>query len=276
MTDLTSAASHFKFGRNWESYAQLIDANAIAEAEAGLVRLLGPDGVAGRSFIDIGSGSGLHCLAAIRLGASHVTAVDIDADSVRTTKAVLDRYAPHSNPLVAQASVFDLDSDILGRFDVVYSWGVLHHTGDMQRAIHQASRLTADGGLLAVALYRRTLCCRLWRLEKRWYSQASPQRQAQARAIYETLLRWKMRMQGRNYRQWVDTYHSRRGMDYLHDVHDWLGGYPYESISPAGVDRILRPLGFEHLRSFTRRGLQIGLQGSACAEYVYRRSGAVH
>ena len=267
MTDLTSAATHFKFGRNWESYAQLIDADAIEKAEAGLMRLFGPSDVKGRSFIDIGSGSGLHCLAAIRLGAASVTAVDIDADSVRTTQAVLDRYAPHSNSHVAQESVFDLDSTTLGRFDIVYSWGVLHHTGDMRRAIRQAGRLTADDGLFAVALYRRTLCCGLWRLEKRWYSRASEQQQARARRIYETLLRWKMRLQGRDYRATVETY-GRRGMDYSHDMHDWLGGYPYESISPVGVDRILRPLGFERVLTFSRRGLQIGLQGSACAEYV--------
>ena len=75
---LREAGSHFAFGQNWASYADLIDEERVAEAERGLVRLLGPDGVKGRTFLDIGCGSGLQAAAAIRLGAARVLALDID------------------------------------------------------------------------------------------------------------------------------------------------------------------------------------------------------
>src|SRR5262245_34405282 len=92
--DLKDARTHFAFGENWASYAELIGDAEIASAEQGLVRLLGLDGIRGRSFIDVGCGSGLHALAAIRLGARRVLAVDIDADSTRTTASILRAHAP--------------------------------------------------------------------------------------------------------------------------------------------------------------------------------------
>lgn len=87
--DLTRAESHFAFGRNWAEYAGKITEAEVREAEAGLLRLMGGERLEGKRFLDIGSGSGLHSLAALRLGAREVLAVDIDADSVATTRAVL-------------------------------------------------------------------------------------------------------------------------------------------------------------------------------------------
>jgi SAM-dependent methyltransferase len=121
--DLTLAESHFAFGRNWAEYAAKITEAEIRAAEAGLVRLLGGDRLDGKRFLDIGSGSGLHSLAALRLGAREVVAIDIDADSVATTHAVLSRFFPQGPWRCQEKSVFELKPEEWGDFDVVYSWG---------------------------------------------------------------------------------------------------------------------------------------------------------
>ncbi|MCA3275110.1 MAG: class I SAM-dependent methyltransferase [Methylobacterium sp.] len=122
-------------------------------------------------MLDIGCGSGLHSLAALRLGAARVHAIDLDRLSVETTRDLLGRYAAGEAWTVEELSVFDMAG--LPQYDIVYSWGVLHHTGAMRRAIGEAAARVAPGGLLCLALYRRTPFCGLWRIEKRLYC-ASP------------------------------------------------------------------------------------------------------
>ncbi|MCX7900996.1 MAG: class I SAM-dependent methyltransferase [Burkholderiaceae bacterium] len=273
--DLTQPETHFAFGRNWVAYAEKITAAEIAEAEAGLERLLGGEDLEGKRFLDIGCGSGLHSLAAVRLGARDVLAVDIDADSVATSHAVLSRWAPGGHWQVQRRSVFELDSEGARTFDVVYSWGVLHHTGDMKRAICHAAAMTAPGGLFIFALYRRVWMDWFWRWEKRWYAHASSSAQRHARSVYRVLFRLGLSATGRRFSDYVASYRSNRGMDYEHDVHDWLGGWPYESISPPEVEALMRKLGFSQVREFARKGgvlgRHTGLFGSGCDEYVYRK-----
>jgi 2-polyprenyl-6-hydroxyphenyl methylase/3-demethylubiquinone-9 3-methyltransferase len=269
---LPNAATRFAFGDNWASYAALVDEERLVEAERGLVRLLGPEALRGRTMLDVGCGSGLHAAAAGRLGAARIVAIDLDPRAVETTRAVLARHAPVVPAEVRQADVFDLDPKTAGQFDVVYSWGVLHHTGAMGEAIGRAAAMVASGGLFSFALYRRTRLCGMWAYEKRWYAAARPRAQAMARRIYLILLRAKFAVTGQDFAGYVASYKSARGMDFLHDVHDWMGGYPYESITPAEVDARMRKLGFEHVRSFTQAP-SLGLFGSGCDEYVYRRVG---
>jgi SAM-dependent methyltransferase len=262
---------HFAFGQNWASYATLVDEARLADAERGLIRLLGPDGLRGRTFLDIGCGSGLHAAAAARLGAAHLLAVDYDPQAVETSRTVLARHAPGTAAEVRQQSVFALHPDADGQFDIVYSWGVLHHTGAMHDAIRRAAAMVKPGGLFAFSLYRRTPLCGAWRREKRWYAAASPRAQAAARRIYVTLMRLRFALTGRDFKAYVADYHNARGMDFGHDVHDWMGAYPYESITPDEVAVLMRDLGFAPVRSFTEH-TPIGLFGSGCDEYVYRRA----
>jgi 2-polyprenyl-6-hydroxyphenyl methylase/3-demethylubiquinone-9 3-methyltransferase len=68
-------------------------------------------------------------------------------------------------------------------------------------------------------------------------------------------------------------------MDFYNDVHDWMGGYPYESISSCEVDDSMRSTGFQALRLFLSKGRKIlgrdvGFFGSGCDEYVYVRKGS--
>lgn len=271
------ADSHFAFGENWASYAKHIGPEQIAEAERSLRRLLADESLTGKRLLDIGCGSGLHSLAALRLGAREVLAVDIDEKSVATTRGVLRQHAPLGRYAVECVSVFDLDPEIHGQFDMVYSWGVLHHTGDLDRALRCASHMVAPGGLFIFALYRKTLMCTFWKIEKRWYAHAKPATQKFARILYLSLYRAGLWLRGRQFKDHVNSYKTR-GMDFYHDVHDWLGGYPYESISPREVSDKMTQLDLAPMRSFVHLGRlgrllgrNIGFLGSGCDEYVYLR-----
>jgi SAM-dependent methyltransferase len=266
--NLLSQDAHFAFGKNWASYANLVTEAQIQDAVAGLQRLAGGD-LAGKRFLDIGSGSGLHTLAALILGASEVVSIDIDPDAVATTRLMLEAHAAGRPWKVLERSVFDLDPTSMGKFDVVYSWGVLHHTGDMYRAIRTAAALVAPEGQFIFALYRRTYMCWFWKIEKRWYASASSRAQGAARSVYIALRR--LRKAG-NFGSYVENYRFvNRGMDFYHDVHDWLGGWPYESISPVQVSRLMQQLGMQQVRAFMHEGTTTGLFGSACDQYVYAR-----
>lgn len=266
--DLTAQQSHFAFGENWASYAKLVTEAEIEEAVKGLQRLVGGR-LDGKRFIDIGCGSGLHSLAALRLGAAEVLAVDVDPNSVSTTEGLLASQAPGKSWRAVEESVFGLKPEVLGGFDVVYSWGVLHHTGDLIRAMRSAAGLVRPGGMFIFALYRRTKLCWFWKREKRWYSQAGRVGQAAARAAFILLLRMKLARHNRSFREHVAKYKGNRGMDFYHDIHDWLGGWPYESISPAEVHALMRALEMEQIREFAVPYMPRGTFGSGCDEYVY-------
>ena len=93
--------------------------------------------------------------------------------------------------------------------------------------------------------------------------------------MYVTLFRLGLRLTGRRFADYVDAYRGNRGMNYYHDVHDWLGGWPYESISPDEVATRMTGLKFMPVRIFARKGRfwgrGSGIFGSGCDEYVYKK-----
>jgi 2-polyprenyl-3-methyl-5-hydroxy-6-metoxy-1,4-benzoquinol methylase len=163
----------FEFGENWRSFLNRLDDHRIGDAERSLKWLLDCEHLDGKRFLDIGSGSGLSSLVARRLGAD-VVSFDYDPQSVNCAATLRDRFFPNEpHWLVEHGSILDPGFlSNLGRFDVVYSWGVLHHTGAMRDAIGNAARLVKPGGILALSLYRKTALCWFWTLEKRWYCRA--------------------------------------------------------------------------------------------------------
>lgn len=262
---------HFAFGKNWASFAEKISEQHIMEAERGMVRLLEEDALKGKSFLDIGCGSGIHSLAALRLGASRVVALDYDIDSVRTTQELLCKYAPAGSQYeVSEGSVFSLPSE---HFDIVYSWGVLHHTGNMIRALECAVSVIRPGGLFVFSLYERLLFDWFWRIEKKWYSQASSQAQNFMRNVFIVLLKIKLFFMRKNFSDYANSYLYNRGMDFSVDVHDWMGGWPYESITPLEVDMLMSKYGLVSVynRNLGKYMRPFGFFGSGCIEYVYRR-----
>ncbi len=263
--------THFAFGDNWSDYARTITPAVMDQACRDLGRLIPPEDIEGRRFLDIGCGSGLASLAALRAGAREVLALDLDPASVATARRLLAAEAPEAAWSAREVSVFDLDPEAEGRFDIVYSWGVLHHTGDMWAALERAARMVAPGGLMAVALYRRTPLCGLWTLEKRLYARAPAWLQAAIRVPYKLAFCLGLLASGRSPTGFIRDYAGKRGMSWHHDVHDWLGGYPYDSTTPEETSRKVAGFGFVQVRCFTRPPVALGLFGSHCDEFVFRR-----
>jgi 2-polyprenyl-6-hydroxyphenyl methylase/3-demethylubiquinone-9 3-methyltransferase len=264
----------FSFGENWLAFLEHLDEVRIAEAERSLQVLCGVERLDGKRVIDIGSGSGLFSLAARRLGAV-VHSFDYDPQSVVGTQMLKDRFfSGDASWTVEQGSALDRSYiSGLGTFDIVYSWGVLHHTGAMYDAIANAALCVNSGGLFVFALYRKTRLCGIWTREKRWYANASPAAQKLARAVYIISLRLGFLAVHRDFDAYVKGYKNNRGMNFTNDVHDWLGGYPYESIAPAEVASLMKTLEFEYVRSNTKP-YSTGVFGSGCDEFVYRRVSA--
>lgn len=265
-------ATRFGFGKNWRAFLDRFEERRALEAVDSLRDLLQVEDLAGRSFLDIGCGSGLFSLAARRLGA-RVHSFDFDRDSVDCTSSLREENRPGDPDwTVERGSILDpAYLEGLGHFDVVYSWGVLHHTGAMFESIRNAAERVAPGGLLAIALYRKTRLCWLWKLEKRTYTRLPGAAQSLVRALWIQRIRLTFFLKGKSFARMVADYPERRGMDFHSDVHDWLGGYPYESIEPDAARDCVQVLGFELTNERVLDRKSWGFSGSGCDEFVFRR-----
>jgi SAM-dependent methyltransferase len=262
---------HFKFGRNWAKYARNIDESNLNQAIVDLIRLLGTDDLSEKTVIDIGSGSGLHSAALLSLNPLTLESVDYDLESVRTTRRLISNLGSSADINIKQADILDFDSFHGEKYDVVYSWGVLHHTGDLDLALKNSASLVNSGGILAIALYRKTFFCKLWKIEKRIYSKMPALIQRVVFTLYVSSFAIDYSIKGKgNFLSYVKSYKVSRGMNFYTDVHDWLGGYPYESISPEELRNKMKVLGFLESRSFTHAP-GLGLFGSGCDEFVFSK-----
>ncbi len=240
----------FGFGANWSQYLAHIDENRIETAKQSLLNMLKTENLSGQSFLDIGCGSGLFSLAAVRLGAK-VRSFDYDPDSVACACFLRGRFAPASDWDISGGSV--LDSAFLGglgRYDIVYSWGVLHHTGSMWNAIENATAMVARNGKLFLSIYHDSgLATRAWRAVKHTYVHSPPT--LRKSIVYLALIRlWgpavvRNLMSGRStIAAWRNYDQNGRGMSAWTDVVDWVGGYPFEAAKPEQIVRFLARLGF--------------------------------
>jgi SAM-dependent methyltransferase len=268
--NLKLAESHFSFGENWLGYASQVDEPAIVAAEEGLLKLFPRETLAGARMLDIGCGSGVHALAALRLGATALAAIDIDPNSVKAATRLLEDAPPSVKKDIRVLSIFDAEPEELGLFDIVYSWGVLHHSGAMWEAVERASRFVRPGGLFGLALYEKRPTCGFWTVEKKFYSRAPGLVQKAIRGLYKGAFYAGLIATGRSPFSYVRSYKSKRGMSFHHDVHDWLGGYPYESATIEEVRSRLRDWGFEIVRLHPATP-GFGLFGTGCAEFTLRR-----
>jgi 2-polyprenyl-3-methyl-5-hydroxy-6-metoxy-1,4-benzoquinol methylase len=241
----------FGFGDNWRRFLENVDDACIEHAQQALCSMQTIEHLRGRSFVDVGSGSGLSSLVARRLGAS-VLSFDYDPDSVRCTRALKARYYPgdsdgHADWRIERGSVLEPEYlKSLGSFDVVYSWGVLHHTGAMWQAIDNVTPLVAPLGVLHIALYRTERSSPYWLKLKQLYNR-SPAALARLLlggfALYSIA---RLLLRGQNPWRVIRDYPiTGRGMSWIRDVEDWLGGLPYEHATPEEVRDFLGARGFD-------------------------------
>lgn len=255
----------FKFGENWASFSRYLDETRVVEAEQSLKDLFGLETLKGNSFLDIGCGSGLFSIAAARLGAQRVLGLDIDPVSVQTSRENAKRWLDDQNGVsFVQGSALDASQmEVLGTFDFVYSWGVLHHTGDMERSIENTVRRVKPGGLLMIAIYNRHSSSAGWKAVKWLYNRSNRFGQKLLIWIFTPVI---------FVAKWIATGENplkvRRGMEFMHNVIDWVGGYPYEYASIDEMKSILEGFGFDVLK------VNPATVPTGCNEFVCKHLGS--
>ncbi|MDR2588751.1 MAG: class I SAM-dependent methyltransferase [Spirochaetales bacterium] len=271
---MSQEEKHYEFGKNWKRFLSLLSEERIGYSEKSLIEYLGADNFAGRRFLDIGSGSGIFSLCAKRLGAA-VHSFDYDEDSVNCTRELQRKYFPQSREdgswIIEQGSVLDeAHMEKFKDFDIVYSWGVLHHTGDMEKAFRLASKTVKPGGILFISIYNDIgWKTKLWKKIKKAYNKTPK--------IFRWIFvagyiagNWMPRML-RNTLRHANPFYSftrrkkSRGMSELYDTFDWLGGYPYETARCGEVLAKFRTYGFELIKLNDSNG------GLGCNEFVFVR-----
>ena len=255
---------HFKFGRNWSSFAkQALSEQQIVQAREFFYRLISPEQLKGKRFIDIGFGQGLSLCLASEAGANAV-GLDRDRDNLEALQVVQSHFGLETKPDVKIGSV--LDSQVIeqllesGPFDVVHSWGVLHHTGQMWKAIDNCTKLVARDGILVIAIYQTHWSSTLWKLIKYTYN-VVPEflQKILVLLLCPIIAIAKFIVTKQN------PFDKERGMEFFHDVVDWVGGYPYEFATVEEIRAYFIERGFEEEKFFAAQ------VPTGCNEFVFRK-----
>jgi 2-polyprenyl-3-methyl-5-hydroxy-6-metoxy-1,4-benzoquinol methylase len=270
-----SKKKRFEFGRNWLNFVNRIDDKIISQAKVSLLSSLPLENLKEKSFLDVGSGSGLFSLAANRLGAK-VYSFDYDPESVRCTRMLNDRFRTlDSEWIINQGSILDSSFvEGLGKFDIVYSWGVLHHTGDLNLAMQNIAKTVSENGYLFIAIYNdQGWRSKGWLLIKKMYVKLpkflrivlvffSFLRLWGPTIVKDAIFRLSPLYSWKNYR-----FNGARGMNPWVDVIDWVGGLPFDVAKPEKIFDFFFARGFSLVKIKTNAG------GLGCNEYVFIKEG---
>ncbi len=259
----------FGFGKNWEDYIKKhFSEERVDISRKHLLGFLGMENLNGKSFLDIGCGSGLHSLAALRAGATKIFSFDYDINSVHATRTLRKFAGDPEAWQVTQGSILDNDFiQTIAPADIVYSWGVLHHTGNMWEAMNNVVKLAKKDALLYIALYDYDIQIdptpEFWLEVKKQYNLASNlgKRKMELWYVWRFMLSYRIS----NIPQLITAsreYKKERGMAMYNDVKDWLGGWPMEFAKRADVQEWTGRNQLEMLKMKT---------GEANTEYLFRK-----
>jgi SAM-dependent methyltransferase len=269
MTDAAPDIPGFDFGKNWADFVDKhFSEERVRIAQEHLLGFLRLPDLTGKRMVDIGCGSGLHSLAALRANAKELVSFDYNPDAVATTRRLHALSGSPGHWHIEQGSVLDQPYMAgLGKFDLVYSWGVLHHTGDQWTALRHAAECVAPSGVLYVALYTSDVFvdppAEYWLTVKRRYNRSAWSGKRAIEAWYIAGQFYNLLRQHQNPLAYVWGYKKSRGMSYYTDVKDWVGGWPMEFSSVQEVTDFARDqLKFELINIKT---------GEANTEYLLRR-----
>lgn len=263
--------THFSFGKNWSKYLARLSTERIEAAKKSLRDFYDYHvQIKEKSYLDLGSGSGLFSLAAGLLGAKPVVSVDVDENSIRATSTLRKLSNQPSWWIIKQGSILDQSFvQSLGKFDAVYSWGVLHHTGNMWQALQNAITLVAPKGSFYLAIYNEKKGVQdshFWLKIKHKYNHASWLGKRVIELLYLAefcgIALRKIITRGPKF---IVKYQSPRGMNIYHDMIDWLGGYPYEFSRPEPIIDFFRKSGFRLVK------LNDVENNIGCNEYLFMR-----
>ncbi len=264
-------SNHFSFGKNWQHFLKTLNKERVKEAEKSLITFLGgKENIADKSFVDIGCGSGLFSLAAYRLGAKKIMSIDIDDFSLVCTTLLRKRQKNPANWKIHKGSALDGEFlQSLGTFDILYSWGVLHHTGDMYAALENIMSLSTSKGKMFIALYNDNNIIlegtsSFWIKVKRIYNQSDWLAKKFIEIIYIVYYIIGLIVSGRNPYLYIYGYQSLRGMNFMTDIRDWLGGYPYEYAKPEQITHFFAEHGYECIKFNQARSI-------GCNEFLFVR-----